>query len=157
MSDIFYVVALGPAADIVDRPAMLEHLDLRLAVLAHNLEKLFCLDASVGMGLAERDNPLGNVPSFFKHLFDKYLGIGFGKYTDVFLDFLFREYAVGHIVFLLIRTGFGIGRIKIHDIAFDFLQEVEHIHAINIVLLVILEYTSVDDVLKVQERDKRRL
>src|SRR3989344_4744344 len=157
MSDIFYVVALGPAADIIDRPAMLDHLDLRFAVLAHNFEKLFCLDASVGMGLAERYNPLRNVPSFFKHLFDKYFGVGFGKYTDVFLDFLFREYAVKHIVFLLIRTGFGIGRIKIHDIAFDFLQEVEHIHAVNFVLLMVFKYPSVDDVLKVQERDKRML
>src|SRR3989344_6868329 len=157
MNDIFDVVALGSATDIVDRPAMLDHLDLRFAVLAHNFEKLAWLDASVGMGLPERDNPLGNVPSFFKHLFDEYLGIGLGEYTDVFLDFLFREYAVEHIVFLLIRTGFGIGRIKIHDIAFDFLQEVEHIHAVNFVLLMVFKYPSVDDVLKVQKRNERVL
>src|SRR3989338_6243905 len=157
MNDIFDVVALGPAADIVDRPAMLDHLDLRFAVLAYNFEKLFCLDTSVGMGLAERDNPLRNVPSFFKHLFDEYFGIGFGEYTDVFQYFIFSEYAVEHIVFLLIRTGFGIGRIKIHDIAFDFLQEVEHIHAVNFVLLMVFKYPSVDDVFEIQERDKRML
>ena len=157
MNDIFNVVALGPAADIVDRPAMLDHLDLRFAVLAHNFEKLFCLDASVGMGLAERDNPLRNVPGFLKHFLDEYFGIGFGEYTDVFQYFLFSEYAVEHIVFLLIRTGFGIGRIKIHDIAFDFLQEVKHIHAVNIVLLMILEYPSVDDVFKIQKGDERVL
>ena len=39
MNDIFDVVALGPAADIVDCPAVLDHLDLGFAILSHYRKK----------------------------------------------------------------------------------------------------------------------
>lgn len=157
MNDVFNVVALGTTADIVDRPTMLNHFHLGLAVLSHYCQKLFRFDSSVWVGLAKRDDPLRNMPGPLKHFLYKDFGVGFREHTDVFGDFLFREDTIEHMVFLFIRAGFGIGRIKIDNIAFDSLQEVKDIHAANFVLLVILEYPSVDDIFEIQQTHQRML
>ena len=104
MDDIFNVVALRPAADIVNCPAVLDHFDLGFAVFAHHCQKLVCFYSSIGVRLTKRDDPLRNVTGFLKHLLNKDFGVCFREHADVFRNFLFREDAIEDMVFLFIRA-----------------------------------------------------